>query len=315
MGSIFMKIIFQKNIITNDDTLATFHSFTSWNNKKGVAVGNIGKGVKFVNLTLIQNRLAGTVPIDIPRYHENSSFIQDSLIVGKTAVLPAKDHICTQGGIILPLGRGAMIKNVSFVNFSHKDCAAFRWTRILLLRCPFLCGGFTYHLENMKYINATNKAIYAWDWEGIIFDRDGTSTKKFANWTVLPTSGTIPHDCEPAPEFSVGLPASLCPPKYKWHRFSFNNYRVNRNNYHYHYIRQRNFMISNKYGISTLPYGHKRFTHNEGWMCNLLSNTSYKFGFENLTAFNNVSFYGSFYDFEVRIQYFLCSNILHFLLI
>ncbi|XP_053388767.1 fibrocystin-L-like isoform X2 [Mercenaria mercenaria] len=282
--------------------VAIFDYLLSWNNNKGVAADKIG-AVQFFNFTLVQNQQAGIEIYsvsDFPRYTADSPSVQNSVIIGKTT----KEHGCTQGGIVFPLGRGFRVRNVSFVNFNETNCAAFRWTRSLL-HCPVYCGGFTYHVESAAYINTPNKAIFAWDWEGIILDIDG----KHGNSTVLPTTGTLPHDCEPAPEFSIGVPASTCPPKYKWHRYSFNNY------YHYnsrYYLRRRNFIITNQYGNSSVPYAQKRFSHNYGWTCALLNNTSYKFYFENVLPVNNISFYGTFYDLEERDFLFISMTVLNF---
>ncbi|XP_060567723.1 fibrocystin-L-like [Ruditapes philippinarum] len=284
-----------------------FNGFFAWNNKKGAIAGNIGK-VQFVNFILIQNRLAGieiNTISNVPRYTSESPSILNSIIAGKANIHQSKDHGCTSGGIILPLGRGFIVQNVIFSNFNDSNSAAFRWTRNVPRHCSRNCGGFTYHLEGIMYINVPNKAIFYWDWEGILLDIDGSSTMKSNSyWTVLPTTGTIPPDCEHAEEFSIGNNASICPPNYKWSRFAFNSYHVNSK-----HITGITFTIANIYGISSLPYIYRGFTHQKGWMCALLSNTSYKLHVENMSPANNISYRGMIYDFRREDFLFITMNI------
>lgn len=271
---------------------AVFESLFAWNNDKGAEAVNAG-ALQFVDFVLVQNKLAGYEGkkiIGVPHYTDESPMVKDSLIVGKTTVIPSGQQGCTRGGIVLPFGRGFRVVNVRFVNFADSSCAAFGATRITGT-CSFLCGGYIYHTEQLSFINSPNKFIYAWDWEAILFDRDGTATGKPANWTILPTSGTLPSDCEPAPEFSLGVPASVCPPQYKWHRFAFNNIQPKA-------LEGKSLIIVNEYGNSTVQFAKKRLTHKPGWMCALVGGASYNYYFENAKQIENISFTGDFYDFE-----------------
>ena len=274
---------------------AVFEKLFAWNNDKGAEAVNSG-ALQFKDFTLVQNRLAGyegKKVLSVPLWTDDSPLIRDSLIVGTTTVIPSNTQGCTSGGIVFPYGRGFRAINIRFVNFASSGCATFTWTRIAGT-CGLFCGGYTYHTEQISFINSPNKARYAWDWEGIILDKDGTLTGKPGGWTILPTTGSIPSDCEDAPEFSVGEKASMCPSNYKWHRFAFNNIIPAS-------LEGKDFIITNQYGNSSVPYAKKRLSHKPGWMCALVRGATYKFHFENAQQIKNISFTGQFYDFDVSL--------------
>ena len=273
---------------------AVFRGLTAWNNDKGAEAVNSG-ALQFVDFVLVQNKLAGyegKKVLEVPLYTSDSPMIKDSLIVGTTTVAPSATQGCTEGGIVLPYGAGFMVQNVRFVNFDDSSCAAFRLTRITGT-CSIFCGGYNYHVEGVSFINAPNKAIYAWDWEGILIDKDGSLTGKSDNeWKVVPTTGSLPSTCEDAPDFSVGIPASICPPQYKFHRFAFNNIVPTS-------LEGKNLLITNQFGTSSVPFAKKRLSHKPGWMCALVDGETYKFVFENGELITNISYTGAFYEFEV----------------
>ncbi|KAL4228989.1 Fibrocystin-L [Mactra antiquata] len=278
---------------------AVFESLYAWNNDKGAEAVNSG-ALQFKDFILVQNRLAGyegKKVLNVPQYTDDSPMIADSLIVGRTTVIPDNHQGCTTSAIVFPFGRGFRVKNVRFVNFDQNGCYAFGFTRIAGT-CSFECGGYTYHTEGLSWINSPNKGFYAWHWEGILLDKDGTASDKPANWTILPTSGTLPDNCEPLSSFSHGIPASTCPPEHKWHRFAFNNPNPVS-------LEGKNFIFENEYGNSSVQYLKKRLTHKPGWMCALLGGATYKFSFEYSQQIENISFSGQFYDFLAGDYLFL----------
>ncbi|XP_060573258.1 fibrocystin-L-like isoform X2 [Ruditapes philippinarum] len=279
--------------IASDAEPAVFDGLYAWNCDKGAEAVNSG-ALQFKNFILVQNKLAGyegKIVLNAPLYTDEAPMIEDSLIVGLTTVIPHVEQGCTRGGLIFPYGAGFKAKNVRFVNFASNNCATLRMTRIDGT-CSDLCGGYTYHTEGIKFVNAPNKAVFAWDWEGVFTDLDGSLTGKAAGWTVLPTTGTVPTDCEHAADFSMFKPASMCPPKYKkWHRLSFNKATPES-------LNGRNFMITNQFGTSSCPFADKRITHGSGWALALLDGATYSFEFEGAKQIHNISFTGQFEHFE-----------------
>ncbi|WAR05573.1 PKHL1-like protein, partial [Mya arenaria] len=282
---------------------AVFEGLFAWNCEKGAESVNVG-ALQFKDFVLVQNKLAGYEGKkinNVPLWTDDSPLIKDSLIVGKTTVIPDSEQGCTKGGLVYPYGRGFRAINTRFVNFADSECATFRWTRISGT-CSLFCGGYTYHNEQLRFINAPNKAIFAWEWEGIILDKDGTTTGKDPGWTILPTTGTLPSDCEVAQEFSIGINASVCPPQYKWHRFAFNNIVPTS-------LEGKDFVITNEYGTSNVPFAKKRLSHKPGWQCALLKGATYMFSFENGDHFKNISFTGQFYDFDSDDYLFMRASV------
>ncbi|XP_053372850.1 fibrocystin-L-like [Mercenaria mercenaria] len=270
----------------------SFEGFVSWNNEKGAVVVN-SSPMNFINFVFVQNKVAGyegKLFHDMPYYVNDSTTFKGGLVVGTTNLQPDYIQGCTKTGLILPYGRGYRLSNVSFINFASSSCAAVRWVR--LRECSWLCGGYTYYTDQLRFINAPNKAVYEWEWEGIIFDMDGTAAGKSANSTVLPTSGSVPNDCEIDTEFGAGIEASVCPPQHKWHRFAFHRVYPEQ-------LRGRHFIIANEYGNSSVRFANDRLTHDNGWMCALLSGSTYTVYFEPEERRNNLSFSGLLYDFRV----------------
>lgn len=59
----------------------------------------------------------------------------------------------------------------------------------------------------------------------ILHDKDGTLTGT-AQSKVLATTGLLPPTCTKSEHFSSLMPASICPPDVKFHRFAFNKVRL-----------------------------------------------------------------------------------------
>ena len=275
---------------------AVFRGLTAWNNEKGAEAVNSG-ALQFDDFVLVQNKKAGyegKLVIHVPLYTDDGPMISNSLIVGTTTVAPDDTQGVTNGGIILAYGQGFRVKNVRFVNFDDSSTAAFRWARIDGT-CSLYCSGYNYHTEGLSFTNVQLKGIYDWEWEGILVDKDGTLTGKPDNeWKVVPTTGSLPDTCEPAPEFSGNFPASMCPPQYKFHRYSFNNIAPLS-------LEGKNLLITNQFGTSSVPFAQKRISHKMGWTCALVDGETYHFEFEFGEAVTNISYSGVFYEFEVSI--------------
>lgn len=268
---------------------AVFGSLAFWNNKKGVVFADVG-ALQVNDSVLVNNRIANyevRKVVNVPLYTDDSPMIKNCLIIGETDLTPSATKKCSNSGIVLPHGTGFRVKNVQFVNFVNTSCVALS----VINGCLF-CGGYTYHIDGVSFTNAPNIARFAWEWEAILIDKNGTLTGKLdKEWKVLPTSGTLPNDCERAPAFSFGVEASMCPPQYKFHRFYFSSYIKA--------FKGKNFLISNRYGISTVPYSGK------GWLCALVDGETYMFQFEYAEHIYNISLYGTIDDFQANDYLFI----------
>ena len=280
---------------------AVFRKLFAWNNEKGAEAVNSG-ALQFEDFVLVQNQKAGyegKLIIGAPRFTDDSPMIKNSLIVASTTVIANSEQGCTTGGIVLAYGYGFQIKGVRFVNFDS-TCAGITWTSIDGT-CSVFCGGFTYHTYNLTWENSVNRVRFRWEWEGIVVDRDGTLTgKSEADWKVVPTTGTLPSDCESINITTIGNALSACPPQHVFHRYSFNNPSPSS-------LEGKDFVYYNSYGNGTAPYRKKAITHPFGWMLALLSGATYKFEFKNAEHMTNMSWTGKFYEFEVTISVFVLN--------
>ncbi|KAL4228553.1 Fibrocystin-L [Mactra antiquata] len=269
---------------------AVFDSLFAWNCEKGAEGVNSG-ALQFKNFVLANNEKAGyegKLIVNAPQGTNDSPMIANSLIIAKATVMPDDEQVCTNGGLIFPYGSGFRAEGNRFVNFDENDCVAFRWTRIDGT-CSVYCGAYSYHTQSTGFINSPNKAAFEWEFEGVIYDEDGS---------ILPDTPTVPDDCTSAPEYSIGIPAVRCPPQYKWHRYSFNNPLPAS-------LEGKNVLLTNQFGSSSSPFAQKRITHKYGWAVLLLGGEIYDLKFQDAELMQNFSFTGQFYDFEASDYVYL----------
>lgn len=282
---------------------SVFESLTAWNNEKGAEVVNGGAFI-MKDFVLVNNKLAG---YEGKKIIEGEQLFQNTLIVGHANSLTKVEQGCTRGGVVLPYGYGMKLDGVRFVNFDESGCAAISTARITGT-CSFLCGGFLYHTQNLKFVNAPNKGRYEWLWESVIKDIDGTlvgetgdpaSIAANVGKTVIPTSDTLPPNptCVSFPKFSTVVAASACDPSVKFHRFAFNKISPSS-------IKFKDAIFINRFGNVTNPYRKKAITHPEGWNLNLVDGEEYELKFENAEHLSNISYDGRFDLFsEVSVNY------------
>ena len=68
-------------------------------------------------------------------------------------------------------------------------------------------------------------------------------------------------------------------------------------------------MLENEHGTDAIPWKFKGITHPKGWTCTLILGSDYKMSFRNLTQVTNITYSGTFYEFNttdyVRITHVL----------
>ncbi|XP_033757813.1 fibrocystin-L-like [Pecten maximus] len=283
-------------------TPAVFDSFLTWNNEKGVETVNTG-ALQFSNIQAVANKKAGFEGKLIVEGEDsinpaNEAAIKNSLIVGYASFSPSS--VCTNGAVVLPYGFGFQTSNVEFVNFDKSSCSAFTWTRIDGT-CGDQCAGFSYKTSGLTFTNSPNRGRYAWLFEGVLHDTDGTLCNS-AGCKVIPTTGTLPPSCTSFSDFNFGIPASVCPSSVKFHRFGFNNILPASLEF-----KQSNW--TNQYGSSMAEFRDKRITHKLGWVLNIVSGETYNIGFVDSPTQTNLSFAGTFYHFESNDYIYLRQKV------
>ncbi|XP_021347967.1 fibrocystin-L-like [Mizuhopecten yessoensis] len=283
-------------------TPVVFDTFLTWNNEKGVETVNTG-ALQFSNIQAVSNKKAGfegklMLEGEDLSNPSNEAALKDSLIVGHASFSGGSE--CTNGAVVFPYGFGFQINNVEFVNFDRSSCSALIWTRIDGT-CGDQCGGFSYKTSGLTWTSSPNRGRYAWLFEGILEDQDGTLCNS-ANCKVIPTTGTLPPSCVNYPEFNFGIPASVCPSTVKFHRFGFNKIKPASLDF-----KQSNW--TNQYGSSLAEHRDKRITHKMGWVLALVSGETYSIGFVDAATQTNLSFSGTFYHFENNDHIFLRQKV------
>ncbi|XP_021354106.1 fibrocystin-L-like [Mizuhopecten yessoensis] len=272
-------------------TPVVFDTFLTWNNEKGAETVNTG-AIQFKNIRAISNKKAGFEGKLIVEGEDlsnptNEAALKDSLIVGHASFSGGSE--CTNGAVVIPYGFGFQINNVEFVNFDRPSCSALIWTRIDGT-CGDQCGGFSYKTSGLTWTSSPNRGRYAWLFEGILEDQDGTLCDS-ANCKVIPTTETLPPSCVNYPDFNFGIPASKCPSAVKFHRFGFNEIKPSSLEF-----KQSNW--TNQHGSSLAEYRDKRITHKKGWVLDLVSGKTYNVAFVNSAPQTNISFSGTVYHLE-----------------
>ncbi|KAM4688908.1 fibrocystin-L [Discoglossus pictus] len=274
---------------------AVFNSLTTWNCQKGAEWVN-GGALQFHNFSMINNELAGietkrVLSSYVGGWGETSgAVIKNALIVGHLDELGLGSSYCTSRGIVLPFDEGLTIASAKFMNFDRPDCAAIGVTSITGL-CLDRCGGWSAKFGGIQYFNVPNKAGFRWEHEVVLIDVDGTLAGKVGN-KVVPESGLLdPSQCSKSPDWSVGYTGYVCNASVSFHRLAFNNPWPSS-------LNAKDVIISNAFGISTVPYLPKRLTHKPGWMALLPNSQSFNWYFHDVDFITNISYTSTFYGFK-----------------
>ncbi|KAH9519161.1 Fibrocystin-L, partial [Bulinus truncatus] len=185
---------------------AKFYSLTAWNCQKGAESVNFG-AVQFYHFVLVNNEMAGfegkILSLSPPYYdHESKPGIFNSVIVDHyDNILQGQG---TLSGVIIPHYMSFLIQEVTFVNFNMPNRAALGWALIKGV-CEIKCVGFTVKLKALKFIDSPNKVKFDWEFQGILFDEDGTLTggRNFSAVSCSPSYDR--NNCVKEKSFSVGV--------------------------------------------------------------------------------------------------------------
>ena len=249
--------------------------------------------LQFHDFVLVNNEKAGyegKLISGVVQYDEaNSPMVKGGLVIGHRSIDPSS---CTVGGIVFPYGNGMLVKDVHFENFDRDICNVFTWTRIIGT-CSHECGGFLYKVSGLTFVNSNNKGKFEWLAEGMVEDLDGCLTN--AGDLILPTMNTLPPTkCANIPEFSKGIPASVCDASVRLHRFAFTNIEPAS-------MEGKSLILRNEFGESQFNFQLKRITHKPGWMSLVVDGQDYSMSFQNGQQIQNISYSGAFYQFSVSV--------------
>jgi hypothetical protein len=137
----------------------------------------------------------------------------------------------------------------------------------------YLFLGWLTKFSQLSFTNVLNRGNFRWVYDGVYQDEDGTLSGT-ANTIVIAPDGlwNSSSSCWPTQHFvnAITCPVSLG----TWIRFAFNNANLGQNG-----------QVLNVYDTSnhhTVVLNlHKRLTHPNGYMMDLLAQKTYLFQFEN----------------------------------
>ncbi|KAM4704928.1 fibrocystin-L [Rhinophrynus dorsalis] len=283
---------------------AKFNSLTTWNCQKGAEWVN-GGALQFHNFTMVNNEDAGIETKRIISEHvagwgeTNGAVIKNSVIVAHLDELGLGSNYCTSRGIILPFDEGLTVSSVKFMNFDRPACAAIGVTTIAGV-CMDRCGGWSAKFDGIQYFSSPNKAGFRWEHEVVLIDTDGTLTGKMGN-KVVPQSGLLdPSQCSQNKDWSIGFPGHVCNSTVSFHRLAFKDPTPTS-------LLGKNVIISNSFGVSTVPFLPKRLTHKPGWMALLPNANSFNWYFQDASFITNISYSSTFYGFKSE-EYVIMSH-------
>ena len=111
--------------------------------------------------------------------------------------------------------------------------------------------------------------------------------------SIVPTNENLPpSSCSSSPENSHGaVNGSICDSSIDFRRFAWNKALPK-------LLTPLDAMLKNTHGTDAVPWKFKGITHPEGWTATVILGHDYQLSFRNLTQVTNISYSGSFYEFN-----------------
>lgn len=296
------RITYSSFLYSSTPQVAKIEHTMIWNCRKGIILSEMG-AVQIHGLIGVNNVEAGfegDLIVEGEQFSDHGPLIENSIIAGHVSSIPSQG--CTHSGIVSPYKYGFMIRNISFANFDHPQCAALTITRIPK-RCPRDCGGFIYKTANLTFTNVENRVHNEWIWESVYEDMDG-SLCGYPSCTAVPCTGTLPPNCTVLTNSST-LPTCVCPADVRRFKFTFHwmyyNYPYGRSYY--------NIEFTNDYGTAVHPYRSRSIDLSSGWMTYLVSGQHYDWHLQyDSTSMANVSYYAYLYKMQVSLASLMRCN-------
>lgn len=172
--------------------------------------------VRFVDFVALDNDVAGIEYIQANSRNSpwGGAMIKDSLIVGHSKlrdigsyqVRTSDQSNCSSSGVFLPFSARLTVSNTTLVGFDEPGCITFR----TCAHCKPDDGGAIIRVNQLKLINAPNRAHFPFQHASVIMDEDGsfTGTK---GASVLPNMATLdPSVCTVDASVSFGKEGVIC---------------------------------------------------------------------------------------------------------
>jgi len=159
---------------------AHFWNLTSWKNGRNGAIAERVGDVQFHNFKVADNILAG-IEFSLTDMHgDNTTRIDNALIIGRTNNTDDILNAASPFGIISPRTENFRIDDSRFFNFDWNDAAALSSCSHCFHGAATDSGARTVRSRNLTFDNTTVTRIfnYQYPWRSIYLDEDGTITGK-----------------------------------------------------------------------------------------------------------------------------------------
>ena len=264
---------------TTPQTPAIFSDFLAWKNDRGVEVDRCGS-IQLHDSILLDNRLAGVEVISLEGSW-GGPLINNTIVVGHSAVSASDSSLCTEAGIKTPHSPYLTVMSVTFVNFDRPNCFPIS----ACSQCKRLQGGFETRYSDISFTNSNASRLTSWKWmhEHAHRDMDGSLTGTGQHSVLVPSASILPPSCTPHTPSSHQEAGSICPGSVELARLGL--FAVNPRS-----LKTENLHISNSHGVVTVEYEDKRLPSGDGHMALLPVNMTYGFRWQNGIIFTNTSY-------------------------
>ena len=163
----------------NPAITANFYGLTSWKNGRNGAIATRIGDVRFHDFKVADNRLAGIEISECDWHGENTTRINNALIIGRTNNTELILDTATPYGIIGPRTDNLRLDNNRFFNFNWNGAAALSDCSHCWHDAETDSGGRTTRMSNMTFDSSVTKLIsWGFPYKGIFLDEDGSLTGK-----------------------------------------------------------------------------------------------------------------------------------------
>lgn len=163
----------------NPAITAHFWNLTSWKNGRNGAIAEKVGDVRFHNFKVADNKLAGIEFSLTDAHGDNTTRIDNALIIGRTNNSELALEISEPYGMIGPRTENFRVDNTRFFNFDWGGAAALSSCSHCFHPAATDSGARTIRFSNLTFDSSVKRiANFQYPWRAIYLDEDGTLTGK-----------------------------------------------------------------------------------------------------------------------------------------
>lgn len=163
----------------NPAITAHFYRLTSWKNGRNGAIAEKVGDVRFHDFKVADSKLAGIEFSLTDAYGDNTTRIDNALIIGRTNNTDLALQRSSPFGIINPRTENFRVDNIKFFNFDFNSAAALSSCSHCFHPAATDSGARTIRFSNLSFDSSVTRiANYQYPFRAIFLDEDGTLTGK-----------------------------------------------------------------------------------------------------------------------------------------